>query len=124
GMLVVTTDDGKSAWTADVNATNVQLDGLDLDAVRAFLSSEAVVRRFHESSGGVPRRLQALLQQEPRLAADLLAERMATLSKSAARLCRALALYGRPAGATLLERVAGRRRAGDAGGSGPPARGH
>src|SRR5215468_10722627 len=113
GMLVVTTDDGAPSWTADVNATTVQLDGLDLDAVRAFLSSEAVVRRFHETSGGVPRRLQALLQQEPRLAGDLLAERMATLSKAAARLCRALALYGRPAGATLLERLAGELAAED-----------
>ena len=108
GLFVASIHDGAPpSWITDVNATLIRVDGLDLEAVRAFLSSEAVVRRFFESSAGVPRRLEALLEQEPRPAGDLLADRLATLSRSAARLCRALALYGRPAGATLLERLAG-----------------
>jgi DNA-binding NtrC family response regulator/tetratricopeptide (TPR) repeat protein len=106
GLIVVTTEETAPSWIDDVDATRVELGGLDLEGLRAFLSSEPVLRRLLEASGGVPRRLEALLDQEPRRPADVAASRLAALSPRAARLVRALALYGRPAGAALLERLA------------------
>src|SRR5262249_44415020 len=83
-VIVVTTEEEAPAWIDDVDATRVELAGLDLDGLRAFLSSDAVLRRLLEASGGVPRRLEALLEQEPRGPADVVASRMAVLSPGAA----------------------------------------
>jgi DNA-binding NtrC family response regulator/tetratricopeptide (TPR) repeat protein len=106
GLIVATSHaDEPPDWATEAAAHVIRLRGLDPEGVRAFLASPAVVDRFLRVSGGLPRRLQSLVEN----AADAaLPDRVADLSPPAARLVRALALFGRPAGATLLERLAAR----------------
>src|SRR5262249_22790593 len=106
GLIVVTSHaDEPPDWAAEAAANVIRLRGLDADGVRAFLSSPAVVERFVRIAAGVPRRLQSLVENAADAAAP---DRLADLSPAAGRLVRALALHGRPAGASFLERLAAR----------------
>jgi DNA-binding NtrC family response regulator/tetratricopeptide (TPR) repeat protein len=104
GLIVATSSsDEPPAWADEVAAHVIRLRGLDAEGVRAFLATPAVVNRFLRASSGVPRRLEAFVENP---AGATLPDRFAALSPSAGRLLRALALYGRPAGAALVERLA------------------
>ncbi len=111
GLIVATSHaDEPPDWAAEAAAHVIRLRGLDPDGVRAFLAAPAVVERFLRASDGVPRRLQSLVENPVDAA---LPDRIAALSPAAARLVRALAVYGRPAGAAFIERLAARLAAED-----------
>ena len=87
GLFVATQLDGDvggsrvPAWMTDVAATVIAVGGLDLEGIRALLSSPAVLEKLALASGGVPRRLEALLEQRPPDADAILADRVAALSR-------------------------------------------
>jgi DNA-binding NtrC family response regulator/tetratricopeptide (TPR) repeat protein len=105
GLVVATSQQAAPEWIADVDARVIELGGLSLEGMRAYLNSPQVLERVLRASGGVPRRLEALLEQAPPDSEALVADKLAALASGPARLLRALALYGRPVGAALLERL-------------------
>ena len=84
----------------EINLTSISLDALDADGVKDFLSSDEVVGRVMESTGGVPRLMGRMLT------ADGLEDNhdspLAGLDPAARELMEVLAVAGRPLGPDAL----------------------
>jgi predicted ATPase len=76
-------------------ANAVELRALDEAGVRAFLQSPEVVAFFAEATGGRPRALEALLENAPVDADELLRARWERLAPAAQRVAGALTVLGR-----------------------------
>ncbi len=104
-LLVVTSRADDGAWLDGVAAEVVPLGGLDEAGIREFLQAPEVVQFFAEATGGRPRALEALLEARPADADELFRALVERLSPEAARLLRALSVYGRPAAPDVLRRI-------------------
>ena len=102
GALVLTGRSVDASIVPGAATTVVELRALDVAGVRAFLQSPEVVAFFAESTGGRPRALEALLENVPLDADELLRVRWLRLQGAAQRLCGALAVVGRPIGIVEL----------------------
>ena len=88
------------------HAQSLMLGALDVEGVRAYLSSEETVRRVLSRTGGSPEAIELLLLGHPLSATERLAQRMDALSETGRRLVEAASILGRPALLTSLARVA------------------
>jgi DNA-binding NtrC family response regulator len=105
GLLVVTSRNDDAAWLEGVASERITLGGLDEGGIREFLQAPEVVQFFAEATGGRPRALEALLEARPADADELFKALVERLSPEAARLLRALSVYGRPAGPDVLRKI-------------------
>ncbi len=105
-LVVVSSRDDDRGWLEGVAAERFALAGLDEDGIREFLQAPEVVQFFAAATGGQPRALEALLEAPPADADDLFRALCDRLSPEARRVLGALSLFGRPAGAEALRRVA------------------
>ncbi|MFH2006327.1 MAG: sigma 54-interacting transcriptional regulator [bacterium] len=93
-------------YLSGVSHTHLTLQGLDRAGVEAFLTAPQVVNRFVEVTGGNPRQIEALLEQEASDADELLLSRIKALPASANRIAAVLAVLGRPASPRTLGKLA------------------
>src|SRR5579871_795996 len=104
-LLVVTSRADDGAWLEGAAAERIALAGLDEAGIREFLQAPEVVQFFAGATGGHPRALEALLEARPADADELFRALVERLSPEAARLLRALSVYGRPAGPDVLRKI-------------------
>jgi len=108
--LLVTSCQGRSALSDDtmsvddVNLSTMSLDALDADGVKDFLSSDEVVGRVLESTGGVPRLLGRMLTAGAAPEPDT--SPLAGLDRDARHLLEVMAVAGRPLGPDTLHDLA------------------
>ncbi len=88
-------------------AARVEIGTLDLDGVRAYLSSQRALARILERTGGLPVAIDLLLEGQPLTAEERVAQRLDSLPAAARALGEALSVLGRPAELDDLARVAG-----------------
>jgi DNA-binding NtrC family response regulator/tetratricopeptide (TPR) repeat protein/Mrp family chromosome partitioning ATPase len=93
--------DLNSGWRGEISALQLDLDGLSAAGVRAFLSSEEVVSRVLESTGGEPRLLDVLTQQSTVKTVEETSP-LSGLGPSELRVLEVLAVFGRPLGPETL----------------------
>jgi DNA-binding NtrC family response regulator/tetratricopeptide (TPR) repeat protein len=111
GLLVASAS--TSAALADPGGTEgialerIELGGLDQAGVRAYLSSEPVVRQILKATGGVPAALDAIVAGlgQPGAAPSRL--EAVLLDPTELHLLRALAAFGRPLGPETLRLLTG-----------------
>ncbi len=95
--LMVTCAQHPGALTVEreeINLTSINLDALDADGVKDFLSSDEVVGRVLESTGGVPRLMGRMLTADG--LEDAEDTPLAGLDPAARELMEVLAVAGRP----------------------------
>jgi DNA-binding NtrC family response regulator/tetratricopeptide (TPR) repeat protein len=90
-----------SGWRGEISALQLDLDGLNVDGVRAFLSSEEVVSRVLESTGGEPQLLDVLTQRSTVKTVEETSQ-LSGLGPSELRVLEVLAVFGRPLGPETL----------------------
>ena len=90
-----------------VSARSLNLQGLDLEGLRSFLSRADVAQRLLEVTGGNPQLLGELLEAPAGQAVDFFLHRARRLEPSAQALLDVLALAGRPVPVALASAVAG-----------------
>ena len=78
----------------DVNLTTINLDALDADGIKDFLSSDEVVGRVLESTGGIPRLMGRMLNANSDQESDL--SPLTGLDRASRHLLEVLAVAGRP----------------------------
>ena len=91
-------DDG---WSHSVNLVRIDLDGLDQDGIRAFLSSDEVVSRVMQATGGVPQLMERVVVDRL-LGRNGLEVALADFDASEQRLLCVLSVFGRPLGPETL----------------------
>ncbi len=82
------------------------LEGLDLDGLRRYVQSSHVLEKLLSACEGLPQELDALIDALPTNVEELFEKKLASLDEPCRRALRALAVFGRPASARLLARVA------------------
>ncbi|HJL02440.1 MAG TPA: sigma 54-interacting transcriptional regulator [Polyangiaceae bacterium LLY-WYZ-15_(1-7)] len=87
-------------------AHRIRLGQLDFAGVRAFLQSEAAVRRVLDRTEGVPERIELLLEAEPLTPERALERRLAGLPEATRALLEGLSVLRHPADLELLAAVA------------------
>ncbi len=95
------------ALRAHDRAVRVEIGTLDLEGVRAYLSSQRALQRILERTGGMPDAIDLLLEGRPLTAEERLAHRLSGLPPAARALVEALSVLGRPAELDELARIAG-----------------
>jgi len=85
----------------------VPVSTLDARGVRQYLQNPDAVARVLERTGGVPERIDLLLEADPLTPEAALARRLDDLGIGARRLVESLAVIGQPAEIELLAAVAG-----------------
>jgi transcriptional regulator with GAF, ATPase, and Fis domain/tetratricopeptide (TPR) repeat protein len=88
------------------SARRVEVATLDAQGVRQYLQTSSSVARVLARTGGVPERIDLLLESEPLTPEAALARRLDALSPGARRLVDALAVIGQPAEIELVAAVA------------------
>jgi len=88
-------------------ATRIEVGHLDEEGVRAYLQSPDTVARVLQRTGGMPERIDLLLDGDPLTPQARVARRIEALSDPARALVEALAVVEHPADYELLSRIAG-----------------
>jgi transcriptional regulator with GAF, ATPase, and Fis domain/tetratricopeptide (TPR) repeat protein len=92
-------------WVEGVELHHVRLGGLSAEGVRAFLSSEEVVERVLQVTGGDPATLRAAMSQG--LVGSRPTKTLEQVEPSERRLLQVLAVVGRPLGPETLRLLTG-----------------
>ena len=87
-------------------ALRIEVGTLDLDGVRAYLSSDLALKRILERTQGVPEAIDLLLEGQPLTPLGRLERRLGELEPAARSLVEALAVVGRHADVEELARIA------------------
>jgi transcriptional regulator with GAF, ATPase, and Fis domain/tetratricopeptide (TPR) repeat protein len=88
-------------------ATRVEIGVLDLDGVRAYLSSQRAIARIIERTGGMPEAIDLLLEGQPLTPELRVRRRLEAMPDAARALVEALAILARPTEMDQLARAAG-----------------
>ena len=103
--LPETDDDRLSDLRHHEAATSIPIRTLDENGIRQFLQSEETVQRVLASTGGVPERIELLLEAQPLSPEQALQRRLSEMSAGARGLHEALSVVQHPSDLDLLSEV-------------------